>query len=98
MSDLQPVSPTSALPPPDDDALTAHDLRGAWNVLSRSDRMQALRALQRDHGEDVFFELTARDKAWFLLDLPAPERRSWIRLLEPRYVADLVAMPLSTWR
>ena len=91
MSDLQPMTPTSAPPPPvDDDALTADDLRDAWSVLSRADRVEALRALPRDQGEDVFFELSARDQAWYLLDLPAAERRSWIRLLEPDDVADLV--------
>lgn len=90
MSELQPELPANAPPPPDDDSLNADDLRDAWSVLSRSDRVEGLRALPRDQGEDVFFEVSARDQAWYLLDLPPSERRSWIRLLEPDDVADLV--------
>lgn len=80
-------------PPPqadDDERYSAEDLLDAWTVLSRQDRMEGLRQLPRDEAEELFFGLHARDQANILLDLPAPERRSWIRLLEPDDAADLM--------
>ncbi|MBS2023515.1 MAG: magnesium transporter [Deltaproteobacteria bacterium] len=91
MPDQQPTTPLPVAPPPqDDDAYSVEDLRDAWHVLARADRVQALRALPRDTAEEFFFELGARDQAHLLLDLPQAERRSWLRLLEPDDVADLV--------
>ena len=72
------------------ETLSPEELREAWPVLSRSDRIEGLQLLSRDCAEDLFFELSSSDQADVVLDLPPPERRSWIRLLPPDDAADLI--------
>jgi magnesium transporter len=73
-----------------EDRASLADIRDAWPVLSRRDRMDALQSLPRDQAEEVFFGVSAIDQAQVMLDLPPAERRSWIRLLEPDDAADLI--------
>jgi len=72
------------------ETLSPDELREAWPVLSRSDRIEGLHLLPRDCAEDLFFELSSSDQADVVLDQPPPERRSWIRLLPPDDAADLI--------
>lgn len=81
--------------PPDSESpvverLSVDDLREVWNLLVPEDRIESFRALERTDAEDLFLELSARDQAELLLALPAPERRSWVRLLPPDDAADLI--------
>src|SRR5689334_15528810 len=73
-----------------DDSATIEDLRDAWHVLSRADRADALRTFPRDVAEEFFFELTSREQAQVLLNMPASDQRSWLRLLAPDDAADLI--------
>ncbi len=72
------------------EGLTAGELRDAWMILSRDDRLMGFKLLSREESEDFFLELSARDHAELLLSLPQPERRSWLRLLAPDDAADLI--------
>jgi magnesium transporter len=74
----------------DHEPLSAAELRDAWPILSRSDRVGGFRLLSRDQAEEVFLSLGAREHAELLEDLPPAEARSWIRLLPPDDVADLL--------
>ena len=66
------------------------DLQHAWPLLSDEDRLQAFRGLSRVEAEDLFFELSPREQAVLILSLPAPERRSWVRILDPDDAADML--------
>ena len=73
-----------------EESLSAQELREAWPILSREDRLEGLRLLPRDTAEDLFFDLPSTEQAEVVLGLPASERRSWIRLLPPDDAADLI--------
>jgi magnesium transporter len=72
------------------EALSADDLRDAWVLFAPEDRLLAFASLPRAEAEDFFFGLSAREQAELTLALPANERRSWIRLLPPDDVADVI--------
>lgn len=70
--------------------LSLEDLRDAWPLLSKEDRVEGFRILPRSSAEDFLLECSARDQAQLILALPASERRSWMRLLAPDDAADLI--------
>src|SRR5438874_3563799 len=73
-----------------EEALCGEELREAWPVLSREDRLEGLRLLPRDAADDLFFDLPSTEQVEVVLGLPAAERRSWMRLLPPDDAADLI--------
>jgi magnesium transporter len=78
--------------------LTLDDLREAWDLLDVEDRLGGFRSLERTEAEDFFLSLRSRDQAELLLELPSPERRSWLRLLAPDDAADVVQeAPREEW-
>lgn len=80
--------------PPSDPKLkeqfTAEDLHELWPALSREERVLGFNLLPRLEAEEFFLDLASHDEAELLADLPAGERRSWMRLLPPDDAADLV--------
>lgn len=74
----------------DPDAPTADDLREAWPVLFRDERVDGFRTLGRAEADDFFLSLGSSEQTELLLDLPGPERRSWIRMLAPDDAADVI--------
>jgi magnesium transporter len=81
-------TPASELAPRSE--LTADDLRDAWPTLSADERLEGFLLLSRSYAEDFILGLSAREMAAVLLALPSGERRSWVRLLPPDDVADLI--------
>ncbi|MEZ4402928.1 MAG: magnesium transporter [Kofleriaceae bacterium] len=75
---------------PDDEPLAVDELRDAWAVLDTEERVDGLHLLPREDGEDFFLGLLGPDQAELLLAMRRGERRSWMRLLEPDDVADVV--------
>lgn len=82
----------------DPDAPTAEDLREAWPVLFRDERVDGFRTLGRAEADDFFLSLSSAEQAELLLDLPGPERRSWIRMLAPDDAADVIQLAPSEQR
>ena len=76
--------------PPADEPLNVEELRDAWAVLDIGERLDGLRLLPREDAEEFFISLTANDQADVVLAMRAGEQRSWMRLLEPDDVADLI--------
>jgi magnesium transporter len=74
--------------PDDHEPLSGAELRDAWPLLARADRVAGFRLLSRDQAEELFMWLDAREHAELLEDLPPADARSWIRLLPPDDVAD----------
>ena len=72
------------------ETVDADELREAWSVLAREDRFEGFRLLPRVEAEDFFMALSALDQAELLVQLPVDQRRSWIRMLPPDDVADLI--------
>jgi magnesium transporter len=72
------------------EALSGPELQDAWAVLSKQDRAEGFVLLPRDEAEELFLGLRAADQLQLLESLPAPERRSWMRLLAPDDAADLL--------
>jgi magnesium transporter len=66
------------------------ELREAWWVLSKDDRLGGFRMLQPEDAEEFFFDLGASDQCDLLTALPTAERRLWLRLLPPDDAADVV--------
>ena len=81
---------TTAVPPPEDDALQVDDLRDAWPLLDLDERGDGLRVLPREDAEDFFIGLAAADQAALLKHFRPGQRRQWMRLLEPDDVADVI--------
>ena len=73
-----------------EEPLTEGELREAWPALSLKERAEGLKALPRQAAEDLFFTLDAHEQERVLRDLPADERRTWLRVLEPDDAADLL--------
>ncbi len=69
---------------------TATALYEAWPALSRPERVDGFKFLQRNDAESFFLQLDARNRANLLLDLAPGERRLWMRLLAPDDAADLI--------
>jgi magnesium transporter len=73
-----------------DEPFTPSDLRDAWDLFDREERLDGFRMLARVPAEDFFLDLSSADQAALLLSMPPPDRRSWLRLLAPDDAADLV--------
>jgi magnesium transporter len=74
----------------EEEPFPAEDLREVWSLLDPTERLEAFRLLARPEAEDFFLGLAAADQVALLLRLVPPERRSWIRLLAPDDVVDLI--------
>jgi magnesium transporter len=70
--------------------LEAAELKDAWAVLSVQERLEGLRLLPSDDLEALLEGLTPREHKDLLLAAPAPEARTWIRLLPPDDAADVI--------
>ena len=84
---------TVAMPTPavaDDEPLSMDELRDAWDVLDVAERLDGFRLLPREDAEDFFIALPAGDQCAVLLAMRAGDQRSWLRLLEPDDVADVI--------
>jgi magnesium transporter len=70
--------------------LDVNELREAWWLLSREDRLEGFRMLDSDEAEEFFTDLAPRDQAELLLTLRPQERRLWLRDLAPDDAVDLL--------
>lgn len=62
-----------------------------WSALSHSERIGQFRALQRTDAEELFLRLNTHDQAEIISETTTHlEKRSWVRLLAPDDVADVI--------
>ncbi|MFO1055247.1 MAG: magnesium transporter [Planctomycetota bacterium] len=66
------------------------DLRDAWPVLSREERIEGFTSLPRDAAPSFFLELPVPTRAQLLEDVPAGERSLWLHVLPPDDAADVI--------
>ncbi len=72
------------------DGLTYSELREAWPLLDDADRREGFSLLSRVDAEELFNDLEAREQFDLLQSLPPPERRMWLRFLDPDDAADVI--------
>lgn len=65
-------------------------LTDMWSSLSPDERKEKFSELPRTDAEDLFLSLGTHDQAELIVDASHLEKRSWIRLLDPDDVADLI--------
>ncbi len=66
-------------------------LANSWSALSTAERKEKFQALPRTDAEELFLSLNTHDQAELLQDIPSSlEKRSWVRLLAPDDIADLI--------
>lgn len=65
-------------------------LTDAWSGMSRDERREKFRELPRTEAEELFLSLKTHDQAELIAEASSLEKRSWIRLLAPDDVADLI--------
>lgn len=70
--------------------ININELREAWWLLSREDRLEGFRLLETEEAEEFFNDLTPGDQADLLLTLKPHERRLWLRDLAPDDAVDLL--------
>jgi magnesium transporter len=73
-----------------EEPLHLDEIRDGWSLFDLEERVDAFRLMPRHEGEDFFLDLPSADQATLVRALPAPERRSWLRLLAPDDAADLI--------
>lgn len=61
-----------------------------WSALSTSERREKFKELPRTEAEELFLSLKTHDQVELLEEATPLEKRSWVRLLAPDDVADLI--------
>jgi len=61
-----------------------------WSALSASERREQFMGLPRTEAEELFLSLKVHDQADLISEASHLEKRSWVRLLAPDDVADLI--------
>lgn len=66
-------------------------LASTWSALGLKERKEKFQSLPRTDAEELFLSLNTHDQAELLQEFSTPlEKRSWVRLLAPDDVADLI--------
>ncbi|HEY1079091.1 MAG TPA: magnesium transporter [Bdellovibrio sp.] len=66
------------------------NLSDSWSALTPDERREKFKELPRTEAEELFLSLKTHDQAELISEATALEKRSWIRLLAPDDVADLI--------
>lgn len=61
-----------------------------WSAFSVFERRERFARLHRTEAEDLFLNLGARDQSELIAEISPLEKRSWIRMLAPDDIADLI--------
>ena len=61
-----------------------------WHYLELEERLSVFSALPLERAEDLLDCMNALDQAELLESMPAPERRVWLRYLDPDDLADVL--------
>jgi len=72
------------------DDLSLENLLDNWQTLTHSKREEVFAILGRMDQEELFINLSSDYQAELFEDFPHAEKRSWIRLLAPDDIADLI--------
>ncbi len=62
----------------------------SWSALTTEERREKFKELPRTEAEELFLSLKVHDQAELIAEASHLEKRSWVRLLAPDDVADLI--------
>src|SRR6218665_3103875 len=65
-------------------------LASTWSAMTKWERREKFEELPRTDAEELFLSLNTHDQAELIEEASHLEKRSWIRLLAPDDVADLI--------
>ena len=71
----------------EDDLMT---LASSWSALTTDEKRIKFLKLSRTDAEELFLSLSPHDQTELIVEASALEKRSWVRLLAPDDVADLI--------
>ncbi|MBX3017830.1 MAG: magnesium transporter [Bdellovibrionaceae bacterium] len=83
----EPENAEEIINPPDD---SFQYLLEHWPAFSVYERRERFSRLQRTDAEELFLSLKANDQATLIAEISPLEKRSWVRLLAPDDIADLI--------
>lgn len=69
---------------------TVHSLTDSWSSLTPDERREKFKELPRTDAEELFLNLKTHDQVELISEASQLEKRSWVRLLAPDDVADLI--------
>jgi magnesium transporter len=70
--------------------LSLFQLKEAWPSYTHAERFEKFAMLPRTEAEELFLSMNAQDQAELISEVTPLEKRSWVRLLAPDDVADLI--------
>jgi magnesium transporter len=82
----------------DPEPVFPEELRDAWPVLARDERVESFRLVPHATADAFFLSLSAHEQAELILALSPGERRTWMRLLAPDDAVDVVQSVPSDMR
>jgi magnesium transporter len=65
-------------------------LSSNWSAFTHQERIEKFSSLPRTEAEELFYSLSVHDQAELISEASPLEKRSWVRLLGPDDVADLI--------
>lgn len=80
------------------ETVTLKEIRDIWRLLDTDERVNAMEVLSRQDADAVFMGLPSAEQAAIVVALPEMQQKSYVRLLAPDDVADLVQQLPRTWR
>lgn len=83
----EPEGSEEILNPPED---SFQYLLEHWTAFSVVERRERFAGLQRTDAEELFLSLKAYDQAVLIAEISPLEKRSWVRMLAPDDIADLI--------
>lgn len=72
------------------EAVSRDEIRDIWRLLDAGERVHALTVLPRQDADEIFMNLPAGEQAAIVMALSELQQKSYIRLLAPDDVADLI--------
>ena len=80
------------------ETVTLKEIRDIWRLLDTEERVSALEVLSRQDADAIFMGLPSAEQAALVLALAPMQQKSYVRLLAPDDVADLIQELPRTWR
>lgn len=74
------------------------DIVSSWSALSTAERREKFASLPRTDAEELFLSLKTLDQSELIAEASSLEKRSWVRLLAPDDVADLIQQMGADYR
>ncbi len=86
----QNLPPTDPIPQQASVQTALMELMTHWPALTLHERREKFSMLPRTEAEELFLSLNTHDQAELVAEVGSLEKRSWVRLLAPDDVADLI--------